>query len=272
MVQPRPATASAASSRQAQPGDRICGNCSEANDAARKFCRRCGTTLVNAQIVGEKKPPWWRRLFARKPKQYVAGERTKSMTSEAARAAGGGSRIGRIVQAVVLLAIVASMAGYIALPSFQGAVNSALSGVVGQISRIVNPKLDPIRPVSVTTNDQLKDHPATLMFDKYQNTDWRASGQQPSATVTFDHKFDLGALIVHSGAADKFTATRRPAKLLLTFSDGSSTTIDIKDDNTPQTITVEKNGIDSFVLTVVATNGPADQPVVISEIEVFAKG
>ncbi|HEY5629858.1 MAG TPA: hypothetical protein VIR16_10135, partial [Candidatus Limnocylindrales bacterium] len=141
-----------------------------------------------------------------------------------------------------------------------------------QISRIINPKLDVIRPASVTTSDQLKDHPVTMMFDTYKNTDWRASGQQPSASVTFDHKFDLGALIVYSGAADKFPTTRRPAKLMLTFSDGSSTTFDLQDVNTAQTIKVEKNGIDSFVLTVVATNGPADQPVVISEIEVFAKG
>lgn len=264
--------AATASTRQAQPGDRICGNCGEANDPARKFCRRCGTTLVNAKVVGERGLPWWRRLFTRKPKQYAAGERTKSMTSEAARSAGGGSRIGRVIQAVVLLAIVASMAGYIALPSFQGAVNSALSGAVGQITRIVNPSLTVIRPVSVTTSDQLKDHPVGLMFDTYKNTDWRAAGQQPSATVTFAHKFGLGALIVYSGAADKFTDTRRPAKLMLSFSDGSSTTVDLQDVNTAQTIKVEKNGIDGFVLTVVATNGPADQPVVISEIEVFAKG
>lgn len=194
------------------------------------------------------------------------------MTSEAARSAGGGSRIGRALQAVVLLAIVASLAGYIALPSVQGAVNLALSGAVGQITRIVNPTLTVIRPVSVTTSDQLKDHPVGLMFDTYKNTDWRAAGQQPSATVTFAHKFDLGALIVYSGAADKFTDTRRPAKLMLSFSDGSSTTVDLQDVNTAQTIKVEKNGIDGFVLTVVATNGPADQPVVISEIEVFAKG
>ncbi|HEX8959591.1 MAG TPA: zinc ribbon domain-containing protein, partial [Solirubrobacterales bacterium] len=260
------------SAREPQPGDRICVNCGDANDPARKFCRRCGTTLVNAQVVGARRLPWWRRLFRRTPKQYAAGERTKSMSAEAGRAAGGGSRIAKVIQALVALLLVASVAGYLALPSFQGMVNSAVSGAVGQITRLVNPKLNPIRPSSVTSSDQLAGHPASQMFDKYSNTDWRASGQQPSANVAFDHRFDLGALIVHAGSADNFTATRRPAKLMLTFSDGTSTTLDLKDDNSPQTITVDKQGIDGFVLTVVATNGPASQPVVISEIEVFEKG
>lgn len=194
------------------------------------------------------------------------------MTAEAGRAAGGGSRVGRFIQALVVLLLIVSVAGYLAVPSFQAVINSAVSGAVGQITHLVNPKLNPVRPSSVTSTDELPGHPASLMFDKYSNTDWRAAGQQPSANVTFDHKFDLGALIVHSGAADQFTATRRPAKLMLTFSDGTSTTLDLKDDNGPQTITVDKNGIDGFVLTVVATNGPASQPVVISEIEVFEKG
>jgi len=259
--------------RAAQPGDRICGNCGEANDPARKFCRRCGATLVNAQIVGAKKLPWWKRLFRREPKQYSAGERTKSMSGQAARAAGGGGgRIGKIIAAVLMLAIVVSLAGYLALPSFQGMVNNALSGAVTTVSRIINPKLDPIRPTSVTTNDQVAGHPVSQMFDKYANTDWRASGQQPSATVKFDRKFDLGALIVYSGASDNFTSFRRPQTLLLNFPDGSSTTVQLKDDNAKQTINLDKPGIDSFTITVTAAYGPAGQPVVISEMEVFAKG
>ena len=80
IAQPKTAAASAVVAREAQPGDRICGNCSEANDPTRKFCRRCGTTLVNAQVVGAKKLPWWKRLFRRQPKEYAAGERTKSIS------------------------------------------------------------------------------------------------------------------------------------------------------------------------------------------------
>jgi len=258
----------------AQPGDRICGNCSEANDPTRKFCRRCGTTLVNAEIVGAKKLPWWKRLFRRQPKQYAAGERTKGMSKEAAKAAGGGGgRIGKIIAAVLMLAIVVSLAGYVAVPSFQGMVNSALSGAVNSVSRIINPKFVHVYPIpsAVTTSDQLAGHPASQMFDTYSNTDWRANGQQPSVTVKFDQKFDLGVMHIFSGASDNFAAFRRPKTLLFNFSDGSSVTVDLQDDKTMQTMSVAKNGIDSFTMTVTATYGPTNQPLVISEIEVYAK-
>jgi hypothetical protein len=255
----------------AQPGDRICVNCGEPNDAARKFCRRCGNALVNAQVVVAEKPvPWWRRIFKRNQKQYSAGERTKDMTAPAGPSKMG--QIRRFVMLVVVVGILGSAVGYALIAPFQQQVNSVISGAVSQVTRIVNPKLVPIRPVTVTTSDQLAGHPVSQMFDKYANTDWRANGQTPSVTVNFGQKFDLGALIVHSGASDKFTETRRPVKLLLTFADGTSVTLDLKDDNAPQTINVDKNGIDGFVMTVTATSGPANQPVVVSEIEVFAKG
>jgi hypothetical protein len=181
------------------------------------------------------------------------------------------SRLRRLLQVAILLFVAVSALAYVLVPSVKDAINSGVATVTGQIQHIVNPKLDPIRPTSEMASDQLPGHPVSQMFDKYANTDWRANGASPSVTLTFDHKFDLGALIVHAGAADNFTATRRPSQLLLTFSDGSSTTINLKDDNTAQTVNVDKAGITGFVVTVVATNGPANQPVVISELEVFAK-
>ena len=224
--------------------------------------------------MGAKKLPWWKRLFRRQPKQYAAGERTKGMSKEAAKAAGGGGgRIGKIIAAVLMLAIVVSLAGYVALPSFQGMVNSALSGAVNSVSRIINPKYVHVYPNKgdVTSTDQLTGHPASNAFDNFSNTDWRASGQQPSVTVKFADKFDLGVMHVFSGASDNFTAFRRPKTLLFNFADGSSTTVELQDDKTMQTISVAKNGIDSFTMTVTATYGPADQPLALSEIEVYAK-
>jgi ribosomal protein L40E len=270
-AQPRQAAAAAVREHQPQPGDRICGNCGAANDAARKFCRRCGTTLLNAEVVGAKKVPWWRRIFRRRPKQYAAGERTKAMQAGGSRSTGRGSRVSRIIQGVIGLLLIASISGYVVVPTFRQAVNSAASTAVSQLSHLINPKLVPVRPVTVTSNDQVSGHPASQMFDTYANTDWRANGQQPKVVVGFDHSFDLGALIVHAGAADKFTDTRRPSKLQLTFPDGTTTVIDLEDDNKAQTINVDKSGIDGFTLEVLSSYGPTSAPVVISEIEVFAK-
>ena len=64
----------------------ICSNCGEANDPTRKFCRRCGTTLVAAQVVAPTRLPWYRRLFHREPKQpkpMQAGDRVGSMQAGA---------------------------------------------------------------------------------------------------------------------------------------------------------------------------------------------
>jgi len=44
-------------SRAAQPGDRICSNCSEPNEPTRNFCRRCGTSLADAAIQAEVRLP-----------------------------------------------------------------------------------------------------------------------------------------------------------------------------------------------------------------------
>ena len=41
------------------PGDLICGNCGMGNRPTRKFCRRCGTDLAEAEVA---RVPWWRRL------------------------------------------------------------------------------------------------------------------------------------------------------------------------------------------------------------------
>lgn len=64
--------------RSIKPGDLVCGQCGEANEPSRRFCRKCGALLV--EEAPQTPLPWWRRLFkrlvTRKPKQALrAGER-----------------------------------------------------------------------------------------------------------------------------------------------------------------------------------------------------
>jgi hypothetical protein len=57
------------------PGDLICGTCGVGNKPTRKFCRRCGANLADAEVA---RVPWWRRLFRkRKPREKEAGSRPK---------------------------------------------------------------------------------------------------------------------------------------------------------------------------------------------------
>jgi hypothetical protein len=283
-VAARPRPVATVEQRTPQPGDRICGNCGEANDSVRKFCRRCGTSLLEARVVTEKPLPWWRRLFRRKPKgpkQYAAGQRFG--TTKAAPKSGGGplsavrgalQGIG-LVRAGLALIVGIGIFGYIGIPSFQGFVNGAVSGgipgIVDKIKGIVAPTLQIERPVSFTASSEVKNHTAAMLFDTFVNTDWQGTDKVPTITVKFKEPVDLGAVILHLGSADAFVATQRPAELDLTFSDGSTATIKPKDVHDPQTFDLSASKVTSVEIKIGAMNGPDGAPVSISEIEFFKK-
>jgi hypothetical protein len=270
----------------AQPGDRICGSCGEANDPGRKFCRRCGAGLGEARIVAAKPLPWWKRLFSRgpkQPKQYAAGERTGSMAAGSAPSSGGGAsglvrkglKIKNLIGVGLGLIVAVGIFGYIGIPSFQGLVNGAIGGgipgIIDGIRKAVSPTLVIERPVSITASSEVAGHPAKLLFDAATNTDWQGADKAPTITVTFKEKVDLGAVILHIGSADAFVDTRRPAELTFTFPDGSSKTIKLEDIHDGQTFDLSASKVDSVVISVTATNGPETAPISISEIEFFKK-
>jgi hypothetical protein len=277
-VASKPKPVAATQEREAQPGDRICGSCSAPNDATRKFCRRCGASLTAAQIVAAKKLPWWKRLFGsgKAPKQYAAGERTDGMQPPKP----SGNPIARVAKAVgpvrgVLALLVAlGFIGYIAVPSIQGTVNGIIqnpTGIVDRIRKLVAPELVAVRPVTIAGSSAIGDHPADLAFDTFTNTDWQVNDKVPSVTVTFAEPVDLGATIIQGGFKDTFTDLRRPAKLAFDYPDGSSQTIDLEDVPDAQTFDLNGSGVDEVTIRVVATYGPEDQAISLSEIELFKK-
>jgi hypothetical protein len=282
---PRPRPVANVERRVAQPGDRICGNCGEPNDPTRKFCRRCGNSLVEARIVAEKPLPWWRRIFRRTPRspqQYAAGERLGSMQPGAPKGAGVRGLLGRLfklrsmVQLGLGLVVAIGIFGYVGIPSFHGYVDQALSGgvpgIIDKITGIISPKLTIERPVKVTASSEVNGHAADKMFDTFTNTDWQGTGDAPTITVTFKDKINLGAVILHLGNSDKFVDLRRPAKLELDFPDGTTATISPQDVHDSQTFDLGASGVDTVTIRILATNGPSGAPVSISEIEFFRKG
>jgi hypothetical protein len=285
-VQPRPKPTTTVEQRVAQPGDRICGSCGEPNDPTRKFCRRCGASLVEARIVADKPLPWWKRIFRsgpKKPKQYAAGERIAPMAAGSAASPGEGAsglfrkglKLKNLVGVGLGLIVAVGVFGYIGIPSFQGYVNQAISGgipgIVDNIRKVVDPSLVIERPTSITASSEVKNHPASLLFDAATNTDWQGTDKAPTITATFKQKVDLGAVILHIGSSKGFVDTRRPAELTFTFPDGSSKKVTLKDVPDPQTFDLSASNVDSVVITVTGTNGPESAPVSISEIEFFKK-
>jgi ribosomal protein L40E len=286
-VAPRPKPVATIERRVAQPGDRICVKCAEPNDPARKFCRRCGTSLAIAQVMAEPKLPWYRRIFRRTPKakpQYAAGERLSTMKPSTPGRGGLRSGVRQLFKVrnliVVGLGLVVAIGifGYVGIPSWQRYVADATSGgipgVIDSIKRFVNPPLLPVHPnpADITATSELPGHEARKAFDGFFNTDWQGSGATPSIHVKFAEPTNLSSVIVRIGNEDAFVDMRRPATLEFDFPDGSSTTLTLADTHDPQTFDLSASNIDSMTIKVTSTSGPAGTPVSISLFELFRKG
>jgi hypothetical protein len=267
----------------AQPGDRICLTCGEPNDAARKFCRRCGSNLVAAQVVQPPKLPWWKRLFTRSPKAartYAAGERTRSMQ---AGSIGGGAKKGlaglmkaRTLVVTILGALAAiGVIGYVGVPGFQSTVNGLIGGgpdrLIENLRKLIVPTISIERPVrdSVVSADQVDDAVAARVFDTFTNTHWAAAGEKPELQLAFARPIDLDSVIVHSGADAGFVDLRRPQVLEFVFEDGTSKVISLVDEHKPQTFELEHDDVQTLIVRITSTYGPDDQPVALSELEFF---
>jgi hypothetical protein len=281
-VAPRPKPAATTDRRVPQPGDRICSNCGEANDPTRKFCRRCGTTLVAAQVVAPTRLPWYRRLFHREPKRpkpMQAGDRVGSMQAGAKAGWRGFMNLRSFVVGALAIVVALGIFGYVAVPGTSKFVSEATSGglpgIVNRIGNFFNPPQVPVRPIQgqLTASSSLPDHPVQLLFDTHSNTDWRADEDQPSATATFQQKVDLLSVYVYSGASgDDYLKLRRPSSLQFTFGDGSTTTVPLEDKHDKQFFELKASNVDKVTIKVLSTYGPAGAPVALSEIELFKKG
>jgi hypothetical protein len=241
------------------PGDLICGNCGAGNDPTRRFCRRCGQTLVDAIVA--QKPPWYRRIFRRRQRALKAGERPAWMGDQERR-----SRVSwlhrflRLQRLVAMLLIGAAFLGagaYAFLPD----VHKKVDDGINQVRRMIMPKYEPITP-STFTGDSIKDHPADMAFDAYLNTYWAVnSAGDPALTVTFDRPFDLGAVQFHSGPTDQRTMFDRPKTVELTFpnSDVKPIVLTLPDsDKDMQNAGLDAPGIQKLVITF-QDFYPADQ-------------
>lgn len=225
-----------------KPGDLVCGNCGTGNDPARRFCRRCGTTLVDAIVAT--KPPWYRRIFRRRDRALKAGERPKDMGVTERRGrfswVRGLLRVKRLFAMLVVLGAAVGIGAYSFLPDVRGQVNAGIE----EVRRMLMPQMVLIAPVTWDA-DSVEGQPDDFAFDAGRNTYWafdRADGE-PVLTVDFDEKFDLGVVILTSGPKDIRTRFDRPKTVELTFPDSSARPIILQLDDLDTAIT--KGGLDA---------------------------
>lgn len=267
-----------APSRRLQAGDLICGNCGEGNAPSRKFCSRCGDSLVEAVTV---EAPWWHRF---RPKR---GPRTVNLGGAPGKAAGGRSlhaprfdlrhavsQVYRKARIAVAVALVGAGVIYGVFPPFRNTVNSVFTSGKTRIAGIIDQKFVPIHPVKCVANAQVAGHPGSLACDGFFNNYWLAPWQpspEPTLTLTFGHRVTLTRLILHNGAFDRYVQDGRPSSLHLVFSNGESFTVTPQDTPQPQTFTIKHALlITSVVFQVTATYQGTGKPnVAVSQIELF---
>ncbi len=272
------AVSKTAPTHRLEPGDLICGNCGEGNTPNRKFCSRCGDSLVEAAIV---EAPWWHRFRRRR------GPKTVKLGAEKGKAATGGSlhaprldirhlvsTIYRKARVVVAVAIVVAGVIYGVFPPFRHEVNSIFTSEKKKLTGIVDRKFVPIHPVKCTAKSQVAGHSGGLVCDGFFNDYWLAPFQaspEPTITMTFAHPVTITMLILHNGAFGQYVQDGRPSSLHLVFSNDESFTITPLDTQQTQKFVIKHAVlIKSIVFQVTATYpGTQGANVAISEIELF---
>jgi hypothetical protein len=260
---PRPITPqrqSVATEPEIRPGDLICGVCGAGNSPERSFCRRCGNSLAAATVAVAVRLPWYRRIFAGRgqPQVMVAGERPAYMGR---RGRSAGWYIKRLLVVALVVAIIAPVVAYFAVPSFKEQINALL----GQGGATV----------------LLSQHPSTAALDTDINTYWladQASGHT-TVTVNFGGKAeDLAALTFNTGAPGQdFAKYGRPREVQLIFlGDPNPVSILLDDTPAPQPKCLHTNHLTAtFDIRIVSSYPPqgADKNLVaVREIGDFKSG
>jgi hypothetical protein len=264
----------------AKPGDVLCAYCQTPNDPSRHFCRNCGRPMVAAAPV--KKQPWYRRLFSRTPRTVAAGERTERQASTVQRAGGIGRSIRSFLAIVVVALIAFGLAGYVAVPSINTAINRGIKDVMRNFEQPTH-----VYPTGATGSGPVADHPPANVIDKTHNLYWAGltSGTLPSLDLTFTAPTDIVAVIVTPGAEDALTQFARPKELRFTFSDGTVLDVQLAEaslvDPAPgqgtgkvlayQTFNTNAHDITAVHVDVLSVYPGLRPAVAIAEIEFFTK-
>ncbi|WP_042381215.1 NADase-type glycan-binding domain-containing protein [Streptacidiphilus melanogenes] len=271
-----------APSRRLLPGDLVCGACGEGNASTRRFCSRCGTSLVEAVKVKE---PWWRRFVPRR------GPRVVKLDPGTGQGATGGGKDGHLdgpgfdpkftlrqlyrkARVVVGVAILCGGALYGAYPPFRTTVNAEVQKVKGLATGTLDAQLSPIHADSVTADRQEPGHPGLDAADELLTSYWLApwsASKEPTLTFHFAHRVTLKKIILHSGASNAYIQDGRPSELRLLYSNGESFTFFPQDTSQQQTFTISHadliTGLQVQVGSVYA--GSSGSSVAVAEIELF---
>lgn len=261
-----------APTRRLEPGDLICPDCGEGNPETRRFCSRCGASLVDAVVMRAK---WWRKLIPRRgPRVREAGARPSQRRVRRSLLSRLMSPVMKTVRNVIALIMLVSGIVFGIVPTIRSEVNDKFGSVQRSVRNWVSPNFSPVHATQVRANAHEPKHGSGLAVDGFKNTYWSApTSARPALVLTFDHEVNLARLIIHSGNAENFEATGRPQKLHLVFSTGQSTDLNLKDTPDPQTLDVSHGkGVASVEIHAVSFyRSITGRDVAVAELEFFRK-
>jgi ribosomal protein L40E len=246
-----------------QPGDLVCGSCGAGNKATRKYCRRCGKDLSEAEVA---KIPWWRRLAARRQRTTAAGTRPRQRRQRRL------PRVGRYLAVLLVLAAIVFFTKPLWSPAYQ-AVLDRVKGV------------EPVQPVAFDASSSLRGHRPGAIRDGHANVFWsparpgHARGQYVEAS--FSSPVRLVYLNISSGAGSKegpFLANGRPTRLRATvFTTGghveSLKTYKLVDEVGAQRVRVARSDVKRIRLTIIQSHlgKRPGAPIALGEVEFYQR-
>ncbi len=206
-----------------QPGDLVCGNCGAGNKPTRKFCRRCGKDLAEAEVA---RVPWWRRVFrgGGTKKTPEAGTRPKKQRSAK------GFHVPPIARYVAIIAVLAGLA-YFTMPLWS-------YGYEAVVDRVKNVEL--VSPTRLTGSSFARGHRPGAVHDGHTNRFWAPAPRGHATGQWVDAHFATPVRLVYvdikTGVGLKeaqFLRHGRPTQLKVTAfrkgDDPVTKTFDLKD-------------------------------------------
>lgn len=159
-------------------------------------------------------------------------------------------------------------------------LRDGIANVITDLRLRFVPEMVDIDPVSTTGAGVSNPNSGAMAGDHDTGTFWLAPSDSgaPSLTVNFKDPFDLGGIVMHSGATTEgdFTLHRRPEIIELTFpgTQLEPLVVTLEDTPNPQALTLDARNIKQIVIRVTKlfpASAGGDQFLAIREIEFKAR-
>lgn len=251
---PAPPPAAAAPEPVARADDVVCARCGVRSARDRRFCCRCGASLVEVIAAPPPPPlPRWRRILQRR-------HRKADDIAEGGTATPRPSRVRRSLAAIwqhrpEMLAAAGLLVLVIGLnPAWRNPIAHGVSLMASDARRAVAPSFLQVMTPGAQATDSLPGHPAGLAVDTGKNTYWSAPAPVPGVarvlTVTFDHPVDVDRVGFTVGGADA-PALGIPQSVHLVFTDGSVTDTQLLDTRDFQLVEVNAHHVTGVQIHIV---------------------